>query len=517
MEVRRGWAIASIAAAALGAAGATDHAVAASAAGGATTVAVAVPAPGQVMLARARIPVTGRAPLAPDVNALGVPPGVTVVGGAIRSQGGDAVLASVVVATPLGASVSGSVRVRVLGVRAGGGIVVRETGLDLSALSRGERHPGPRIGRLSRRSPIEHLAGPRLAGHPAQLLARKAFWVLNHSRGPTPRRVAAEIGHALGLPPPPPPPPRIRRFAIEVPPYPSPVQPVRCSGRPSMVALQDADAVDRFLLRGDAGLAGLAGRQVPYMALGSADPGHRPRFVWGYDLVRMSAAQMASTLRQAIDAAPNHLVVVDRIEGVEWSDGAPAEPPVLDPASKGAALKAAMATLDVPSRHGGSYASRVHFWIGPGLHSSVGAGLGPNHNLGRDGKPHRRTYHAALEGMARGGGVWNQMFHGPAAGSAADPMSVAAWMRWPAGFADMFTRLGGGIDRVHFIFMEMGGLPSGSLPPESGDPMAASFALAAQPGTNSRILCNGPGALRVESQGRAWLQAFDRAFPATRP
>jgi hypothetical protein len=69
---------------------------------------------------------------------------------------------------------------------------------------------------------------------------------------------------------------------------------------------------------------------------------------------------------------------------------------------------------------------------------------------------------------------------------------------------------------VHFIFMEMGGLPSGPLPPESGDPMAATFALAAQPGTNSRILCNGPGALRVESQGRAWLQAVDRAFPATR-
>jgi len=335
--------------------------------------------------------------------------------------------------------------------------------------------------------------------------------------GPTPRRVAAEIGHALGLPPPPPRPRNPRRFAIDVPPVAAVVPPVRCPGRPSLVALQDPDAVDRFLLRGDTTQAGLVSRRVPYMALGSADLAHRPRFVWGYDLVQMSADQMVSALRQAIDAAPNHLVVVDRIEGSAWSDGAPAEPPVLNPAGKGATLRAAMVALETPSRHGGTYASRVHFWIGPGLHSSIGAGLGPNHNLGRDGKPHRRTYHAALDGMARAGGVWNQMFHGPGVGRASDPMSVEAWMRWPAGFADMFTRRGGSIERVHFIFMDAGGLPAGTLPPGSDDPMSAAFALAAQPGVNTRILCNGPGALRVENQARAWLSAFDRTFPAARP
>jgi hypothetical protein len=407
-------------------------------------------------------------------------------------------------------------RVRVIGVRQSGPIVIREAEVDLAALSRGDEHPGSEVGRLARRRAMALLAGPRLRAHPPQLLARKAFWLVNQAQGATPRRVAAEIGHDLGLPPPPPPPKHPGRFAIQVAPYPKPVQPERCPGRPKLVALQDTGVTDRFLLQGDAHLRGLRERGVSYIALSGVDAPHLPAVVNGYDLVLLEAAGMEQRLRRAIDQAPNHLVVVDRIEGPPWSDGAPSEPPVTDPASKGVALATAMSALDTPSPWGGTYAGRVHFWIGPALHSSIGAGLGPNHNLGRDGKPHRRTYHSALQAMARGAGVWNQMFHGPAPGEMGEPMSVEAWMRWPAGFVDMFTRLGGEVDRVHFLLMDMSRKPAGELPPESASPIEAVFALAAQPGTNIGILCNGPGALRVEAQRRAWLGSFARAFPTAR-
>jgi hypothetical protein len=290
---------------------------------------------------------------------------------------------------------------------------------------------------------------------------------------------------------------------------------VACGGLPALVALQDEDAADRLILNGAAAVPGLVARQVPFMALGGVAPASRPHVVWGYNLVKLTSAEMVRTLRAAVDAAPNHVVVVDRIEGSAWSDGPQAEPPVLAGGSKGVALRDAMADLDVTSRWGGTYARRVHFWIGPGLHSSIGAGLGPNHNLGRDGKPHRRSYLQVLKALARGGGVWNQMFHGPAPGQPADPLAVEEWMRWPAAFADLFTAQGGDLDRVHFILMETRALPAGPLPPGVTEPMQAQFALAAQPGVNSRILCNGPGGLNVSTQGRQWLAAFAGSFPAT--
>ena len=90
-------------------------------------------------------------------------------------------------------------------------------------------------------------------------------------------------------------------------------------------------------------------------------------------------------------------------------------------------------------------------------------------------------------------------------------------MRWPAAFADFFTLHGGSVERIHVILTETRAMPAGPLPAGVADPMDAQFALAAQPGVNSRILCNGPGGLNVVTQGRDWLAAYDRYLPGGRP
>lgn len=481
-------------------------------------VVVPAPPPGQLLLVQARV-VTPKPRLAPSRPLVVVVPSqglMPVVGGALRPRRhGRTVAITAVLGGPLAATAipTPGVRLRVSGVPRTSSVALATAALDLAGLARSTAGPSPRIGRLNRGMPIRQLAGPAFGDTPPLQVARLAFWMLYNPVGWTQRKMAAKLGLVLGVPAPPPPPPP--RFKIDVPPVGPPVAPARCPGRPDFVALQSTFTAESQVLGGFAGLPGLLARGVPFMATGASSRPQMPAVVSGDALVTMTSSQMAQTLRRAIDAAANHLVIVDRIEGAPWSDGVPAEPPVIDPASKGVAFRAAMAAIDVPSPYGRSYADRVHVWIGPGLHSSIGAGLGPNHNLGRDGRPHRRTFNALLQGLSRSGGVWNQMFHGADGGTPGDPLSVEEWLRWPAGFADMYTRLGGRLATVHFLLTATPALPAGPLPDGAGTPMSAQWALAAQPGTNSTILCNGPGALNIDGQARDWLQAFDTAFPAT--
>jgi hypothetical protein len=389
---------------------------------------------------------------------------------------------------------------------------VRQVGIDPAGLARGLVAAGPRLARLARATPIGLLAGRRLAGLGPQQLARSAFALARAPGSSSSPRVAARVGRALGLDLPS---PTRRGFPLRPPVVGPAVAPASCPARPGFVALQSPAAAERVMSSGTQALRGLAGLGVPHSMLSGIDGRRQAAIVWGYDIVGLDGAGMAARLRRAVDSVPSHVAVLDRVEGAAWSDGAPAEPPVVDPGSAGVRLRGAMARLSVPTPWGGTYADRVHVWIGPGLHSSIGAGLGPNHNLGRDGKPHRRTYHEALRALARAGGVWTQMFHGPSPGRPPDHLTVAEWMRWPAGFADMWTRLGGRMDRVHFLLAESPRRPAGDLPPGAGaSPMSAAFALARQPGVNLTILCNGPGALNVESQAGAWLGALHAAFPA---
>lgn len=492
----------------------------ATSAAGAPDVGLEVPAPGGLSVTQLRVAARGpdaRPPL-PRLGVRGArvaaPSSLTVVGGVVRDpRRPRRATVSLVVARASGAAPApGDLRLRLAGRAGWRALRASEATLDPASLARGDAGaPARGVRSLARATPVALLAGRRLRTPGPQRLARIAFALARRPGAASAPLLASRVGRALGLALP----PIARRgFPLSRPAAAPPVAPGRCPAPPSFVALQSPAAAEGLISRGAPGLPGLAARGVPHSMLSGVDPARQAAIVWGYDLVGLSGEEMAARLRAAMASVPSHQVVLDRVEGARWSDGPPAEPPVVDPRSAGVALVQAMASLAAQSPWGGTYAERVHFWIGPGLHSAVGAGLGPNHNLGRDGRVHRRTYDQALRAMAGGGGAWMQMFHEPwLAHVPAEPFTAEEWVRWPTRFAEVFTRLGGRVERLHFLLSQAEQAPPGALPPGAdGSPMGATFALARQPGTNLQILCNGPGALNVESQAGAWLSSLDAAF-----
>jgi hypothetical protein len=192
-------------------------------------------------------------------------------------------------------------------------------------------------------------------------------------------------------------------------------------------------------------------------------------------------------------------------------------PPVplrpVDPSSAGARFSAAMAILDaIPAPGGGSYASRVHVYAAPAMVTSIGTGLGPNHNLGRDGKPHFSTWRGVMPGLARAGGVWLEMYHG-SPGRSASAFSAAEWRSGPKDVVAVLTAFRGNASRVHFLLTATG-IPAGGPRAACSTPMACTWALASRPGLNARILANGPGAYRVGAQAAEWVGQYNLRFPS---
>lgn len=489
-----------------------------------SAVVLTAPTPGAIELARVRLVARGpgRRPALPRL-VIRATAGATlsVVGGVARDRRpgrGRMATASIVIVRPAGAaSASASVTFRPVGPGRGQrwrAVGLARARLDPVAIVRGTSTAPPALRPLARATPIARLAGAPIGSLGPQALARTAFVLAARPGAPSARVLASRLARALRADV-----PVIERrvFPLARPVAPPVEAPGICPAAPLLVALQSPAAAERVISQGAPGLRGLAARGVRHSMLSGIDAARQAGIVWGYEVVDLPAEEMARRLRAAVDAAPSHLAILDRVEGPRWSDGPQSEPPTIDPSSAGVALRVAMDRLDVPSPWGGTYAERVQVWIGPGLHTSIGAGLGPNRNLGRDGVPRRRTYNEAMRAMAAGGGVWLQMFHGPAPGRLPDPLTVREWQLFPTGFADLWTRLGGRLDRVHFLLAESSASPAGVLPPgDHPTSTHAAFAMARQPGTNLRILCNGPGALNVEAQAGAWLGAFSAAFPAAR-
>jgi hypothetical protein len=275
---------------------------------------------------------------------------------------------------------------------------------------------------------------------------------------------------------------------------------------------------------------------------GAADAPYRIGKVSGAALATMTVSQMAAALRNQIDygcvidgrdyGCTSGLVTVDEI-GNAFNDGpspkAPARhftsrraaraagppPPVplppVDPQSAGARFSRAMAILDtLPAPGGGSYASHVHVYVAPAAVSAIGSGRGPNHNLGRDGKPHFSTWRAVMPGLARAGGVWLEMYHGSPGGTVS-AFTAAEWRTGPRDVVDVLSSFGGDVSRVHFMLTETG-MPAGA-PSGCATPMACTWALASLPGANARILANGPGAYRVGAQAAEWIRQYNLRFP----
>jgi hypothetical protein len=247
-----------------------------------------------------------------------------------------------------------------------------------------------------------------------------------------------------------------------------------------------------------------------HMFGGDRDTPYRIGKVSAWDLRPLSAGEIASRLRSQINGGctvggrdygcRSHMVTVDEI-GAMFSDRA---------GDLGMRLAQAMILLERPSPHGGTYASRVHFFIAPAMTSQFAAAKGRHHNLGRDGKPHFPTWQYAVAAVAHGGGVWLEMYH--ARGGVRLPFSVGEWQRGPRDFLDLYTRAGGKPERVHFLMTGSPHMPPGRLP-ACGSPMACTWALASVRGANARILVNGPGAYRVGDQAREWLAQYNARLP----
>lgn len=264
----------------------------------------------------------------------------------------------------------------------------------------------------------------------------------------------------------------------------------------------------RGALRQDPGGGGMLapGDNAPY----------RVSKVSGAAVAAMSPEAIAATLRREIRqgsfGARSHIVTVDEI-GASFGDPLPrvlrvgaALPPV-PPGSPGAKFTAAMRMLQDGSPYGGTWASRVHVYLAPAVQTSIAAGRGPERNLGRDGKPHRRSWRAVMPGLALAGGVHLEMYHG--AGGRLTALSAREWRAVPAAFLGLFGRYGGDPARVHFLFTDTG-TPPGAR--GCGAPQACSWSLAESTPAGRTILSNGPGVHRIGAAADAWMREFNRRF-----
>jgi hypothetical protein len=321
------------------------------------------------------------------------------------------------------------------------------------------------------------------------------------------------------------------------------------AGNAAMSIVYDVDAAVSAIVRPADGSPGVGPARGAFRQEGSsghlfggaADASHRIGKVSGTALARMTTSEMARALRTQIDwgcvidgrdyGCTSGMVAVDEV-GNAFNDGpAPKAPsrhftsrrearaagppppvplPPVDPRSPGARFSAAMAVLDtLPAPGGGSYASRVHVYLGPAPVAAIGTGRGPNHNLGRDGKPHFSTWRAVMPGLARAGGVWLEMYHGSPGGASA--FTAAEWRTGPRDVSALFSSFGGDVARLHFMLTATGAPPGAR---GCATPMSCTWALASLAGANARILANGPGAYRVGAQAGEWLAQYNRRFPA---
>lgn len=300
------------------------------------------------------------------------------------------------------------------------------------------------------------------------------------------------------------------------------------SATAAMSVIYDLDPAAREIVLPSSGASGLDGSRGAFrqegsnghLFAGATDAPYRLGKVSGAALATMSVEGIAATLRAQVDACvidgrdygcASHLAFVDEIT-VAYSDGpVPVHPrgrtryplPPPPPDSPGARLTAAMRLLAATdSPYGGSYASRVHFYVTPAMIRGMARGLGPHHNLARNGKPHFRTWRAVLPGLARGGGVWLEMFH--ASGNrVTGHFGADLWRDGPRDFLGLFGRVGGSVDAVHFLIAGAARKPGGAT--GCASPMACVWALAGT-GPNAAILRNGAGAYRVGDQAAEWLQ-----------
>ncbi len=236
---------------------------------------------------------------------------------------------------------------------------------------------------------------------------------------------------------------------------------------------------------GDAALAG-GGTQRMWKVSGSALA------------AKPTADAMAAMLKAAVDrrcvtpAGVNtcgaNRVGVDEIGAVFGTPAGESEA-----GSPGERLKNAMIALaKKPFQPGVSYASRIHFYVAPGVSTSISAGLGPNRTLGENGKEMRRNYSQVMSAMSRAGGVWLEMYNYPERGKARQPFSGADWRDVPTRFAAFLKERTTGdrnpLNYLHFVLTDTPGAPTPAPEPCVDRPAAGASPNSLMPGDASSSL-----------------------------
>lgn len=277
------------------------------------------------------------------------------------------------------------------------------------------------------------------------------------------------------------------------------------------------------------------GRAKDALFAGDADKPYRVDNIVAADLIKQrTAARMATYLRNRIDGnactfswgrvdCRSGLVFIDEIDHrfaekapnlntAAWKRKRggkyPTYRPKLRAGQPGYELAKAMVMLSKrPHRRGGTYADRVHFFIAPGMVTSLGVGKGPLHNLGRDGRPHFRTYEGVRGALQRAGGVWLEMYHFSHGHRDLYAFTTAEWQAYPNRFALYLS--GRGKTKVNTAYRAKmrfqisahkpkvkGGAPAAC---RTGSAMTCVFTLASSP-VNKPILQNGLGLYRMKGQ-----------------
>jgi hypothetical protein len=328
-----------------------------------------------------------------------------------------------------------------------------------------------------------------------------------------------------------------------------------------MIVLYAPPATNRLIIQpGTAGALPIDGRlfvqepNVGHLFAGDLDRPYRLSGVSGTQLIKAgSAIEMAILLHRRIDELdcpfPPHgnagcrsgLVFVDEID-YRFAEKAPNlntpawrgrtsrnQPkrkfPNYVPRPKtgqpGYELTKAMAILQaLPFPGGGTYADRVHFYIAPGVVSSIGVGKGKYYNLGRDSRPHFRSHEGVRGALRRSGGVWLAMYHFNTATRTRRPFTTGEWRHYPIRFTRYLTGPGattanpGYVAKMHFL-MTRGAPPvAKGAPPvclNKALPQTCQFTLAALP-QNAAILANGVGEYRMEGNEAEWRAHVKRLF-----
>jgi len=289
--------------------------------------------------------------------------------------------------------------------------------------------------------------------------------------------------------------------------------PIRSGG---LAMLYDIDPAVQEIVSPSDGAAGLTGsqgarRQEPSNSglFGADDEQWMIGKVKLAEIIDMSTADMVDVIQGAIDDSPSHVIGIDEVTTSAADPAAPnvkgARAAAPDPNSAGGRFAAALVALDTPSPYGGTWASHIHVYLAPAMTSALAAGKGPDRNLGRDGRPHFRTYRAVFGGLSHVAGVWIEMYHGLGV-TMTSPFTVSEWRSAPAAVGAEFRRAGGDMSRLHMLVTGSDTYPrGGTLPTGCVTPQACVWALAESTPAGRQILANGVGGYRLAQSARAFL------------